>query len=101
MNNLDNYNFSDLNPNSQRAFLAIIAGFYASAAWFAKGTNIPLQIAEREFARSNIIFSHSISEPAITALLRAIDRDEISLFSDQMSETIWTWGKNAEIDTDE
>ena len=96
MNNLDNYNFSDLNPNSRRAFLAIIAGFYASAAWSTKGTNIPLQIAEREFARSSIIFSPRISDPAITALLRAIDRDEISLFSDQMSETIWTWGTNAE-----
>ena len=101
MNNLDNYNFSDLNPNSRRAFLAIIAGFYASAAWSTKRTNTPLQIAERELARSSIIFSHSISEPAITALLRAIDRDEISLFSDQMSETIWTWGTNAERDTDE
>lgn len=97
MNNSDdNYNFSALNPNSQKALVGMITGFYSGAAHFAKSNNIPLQIAEFEFAKTCIVFSRALSEAETSELVAAIDSDRVSLFSDEMSQRVWKLAKAQE-----
>lgn len=93
---LDNYNFSDLNPRSRKVLATIFSGFYAGAAHFAKNNNIPLQIAELEFARSCMAILQVVSDEEIAETVRAIDSNHLMPFSDVMSEKIWDWGKRQE-----
>lgn len=89
---MTNYNLLDLNPKSQRLIIALLTGHYGGACWLARGMKWPLDISEVELSRIAMESHINMTDEDVAKFCKAIDHDEISVFSSDMSDLIRTLG---------
>lgn len=85
---MNNYNFSDLTPESQRMIFAQITGYAIGCKWVHIATGLSSHVAQYEVAKGALRQSSLVTDERIDDFFRSLDHGEISFFSSGIIDAI-------------